>query len=275
MRKGPHILISYRRSDSAPYAGRLFDLLDERFPGSVFLDVESIAAGEDFIRRLEECVRDCDVLIAVIGKSWLSAQHEDGRRRLEDPQDYLRIEIATELRLGILVIPTLVDGARLPEAHDLPDDLAPLIRLQAAELRDSSFRKDAQSLRRRIEQATGRLARRKFPTVARMAFTVCSLLLVLALCSHYWLQTRPSGVVMGAIVDESHRGVEGVLVDATQYGRSVRTGKDGRFAVALGNNARNVVSITASKPCYKTLTTEIAVGDADSSIVLDPAPCHP
>src|SRR4051794_20054159 len=115
------IFISYRREDTGGYAGRLFDRLTEYFgSGQVFMDIAGIEPGADFAAAIEERLSDCDVFIAVIGLNWLSAKAKDGRPRIEDPNDYVRLEIATALRDAVRVIPALVGGATLPRADDLP-----------------------------------------------------------------------------------------------------------------------------------------------------------
>jgi hypothetical protein len=147
-----NIFISYRRSDSAPYAGRLFDRLTAHFSDpQVFMDLE-IKPGDDFVERLEEGVGRCDVLLVLIGPDWLGAADAEGGRRLDDPQDFARIEVLAALNRGIRVIPVLVGRAVMPSARDLPADLAPLARRQALELSDLRFRADTDRLIEVIEE---------------------------------------------------------------------------------------------------------------------------
>jgi TIR domain len=147
-----NIFISYRRSDSAPYAGRLFDRLTAHFSDpQVFMDLE-IKPGDDFVERLEEGVGRCDVLLVLIGPDWLGAADAEGGRRLDDPQDFARIEVLAALNRGIRVIPVLVGRAVMPSARDLPADLAPLARRQALELSDLRFRTDTDRLIEVIEE---------------------------------------------------------------------------------------------------------------------------
>jgi hypothetical protein len=141
-----NVFISYRRSDSAPYAGRLYDRLTAHFSDpQVFMDLE-IRPGDDFVERVEQGVSQCDVLLVLIGPSWLGALDDDGKRRLDDPADFARIEIATALARDIRVIPVLVGGGVMPTMRDLPEDLVPLGRRQAVELTDLRFRTDADAL---------------------------------------------------------------------------------------------------------------------------------
>jgi hypothetical protein len=122
-----HIFINYRRDDSSSAAGRLYDRLSSHFASNqIFIDVDNLAPGVDFVEAIEQSVGSCDVLIAVIGGRWLISSDEEGRRRLDNPDDFVRIEIATALKRGIRVIPVLVEGALMPRSRDLPDDLKSL-----------------------------------------------------------------------------------------------------------------------------------------------------
>jgi hypothetical protein len=134
------IFISYRRQETAWPAGRLYDVLVEHFPAEqVFKDVDSIEPGEDFVERITAAVSSCDVLLALIGPDWLTITDEEGLRRLDDPGDYVRVEIETALKREIRVIPILVDSARMPDANQLPPTLAPLARRNAVEINPLSF----------------------------------------------------------------------------------------------------------------------------------------
>ncbi len=141
------IFISYRRDDSPAYAGRLFDQLSARFGASqVFMDVDTLEPGVDFVQRIEESVGSADVLIAVIGRGWASAVDEDGRRRLDDPDDFVRLEVAGALRRNIRVIPVLVAGAKMPTTEELPDDLDGLARRNGLEIFDTDWRSGTERL---------------------------------------------------------------------------------------------------------------------------------
>jgi hypothetical protein len=126
------VFISYRRSDAGPYARLLQVQLSQHLHGTtVFMDMDSIDAGTDFAGAIESAVGSCRVLIALIGRRWLTVTDEGGRRRLDDPDDYVRFEIRTALERRSRVIPVLVDGAMMPQRQKLPDDLARLARLNA------------------------------------------------------------------------------------------------------------------------------------------------
>src|SRR5829696_9179420 len=141
------IFVSYRRDETAGYAGRLADRLNEHFgEHQVFRDIDSIEPGLDFAEAIERAVGSSEVLLAVIGKNWLTATDAAGYKRLENPDDYVRLEIAAALQRNIRVIPLLVQGASMPSADKLPDDLAPLSRRNAFELHDTSWRDDVRRL---------------------------------------------------------------------------------------------------------------------------------
>lgn len=134
------IFISYRRADSAGHAGRLYDSLCSHFGADrVFMDVDDIHPGEDFVQILDETERSCSALMVVIGKSWLGP-------RLNEAQDFVRREIAGGLRANLRVFPVLVQGAKMPEEGELPAEIAALAHVQAIEIRDERFRQDSTDL---------------------------------------------------------------------------------------------------------------------------------
>jgi hypothetical protein len=138
------IFISYRHQDSQSAAGRLADDLKERLRGvAVFRDVEAIEPGVDFVEAIERALHSCAVLLAVIGPRWLSPANAGGQRGVDDPDDYVRLEIATALRQSsVRVIPVLVEGARMPAAKELPEELHALCRRNAVELTDARWEYD-------------------------------------------------------------------------------------------------------------------------------------
>ena len=106
------------------------------------MDVANLELGVDFVEVIERSVGSCDVLIAVIGKRWLVFPDEEGRRRLDNPDDFVRIEIAAALKRNIRVIPVLVDGALIPPSSELPDDLKLLVGRNMLEVKHNSFAAD-------------------------------------------------------------------------------------------------------------------------------------
>ena len=116
----PRIFISYRREETAYPAAWLFDRLEARFgEEQIFKDVDSIEPGEDFVERITTAVASCDVLLALIGEEWLTIANEGGRR-LDDPKDFVRVEIEAALARDVRVVPVLVDDAVMPKADELP-----------------------------------------------------------------------------------------------------------------------------------------------------------
>lgn len=141
------IFINYRRSDSEGEAGRLFDELTLRFgPQSVFMDVAAIEPGRDFRKAIDQSVATCSVLLAMIGQEWLNSTDSQGTRRLDDANDFVRIELASALGRDIPVVPVLVRGARMPRVEQLPDDLKELAYRNAVELTHARWKSDVQVL---------------------------------------------------------------------------------------------------------------------------------
>jgi hypothetical protein len=150
------IFLSYRRQDSASATGRLADRLEEHFgPARVFRDHDSIVAGDDFAAAIRRAIEASTVLLVVIGPDWVDATLPGGLRRLDDPADWVRLEIEFAFAANLPVLPVLVEGARMPTAEQLPDSLAALARCQALELSDTRWRYDAERL---IETLQARFA---------------------------------------------------------------------------------------------------------------------
>lgn len=150
------IFISYRRQDSAGYAGRLFDRLSNRFGQSnIFMDIDAIELGVDFVQRIQEAVGSCDVLLAVIGPTWLTVTGANGRPRLYDPNDFVRVEVLTALQRNIRVVPLLVQGAQMPNESELPAELAPLSRRNGMGIEHASFDSDVNLLITKLEKILG------------------------------------------------------------------------------------------------------------------------
>ena len=146
------IFISYRREETAYAAGWLYDRLADHYGGGqVFKDVDSIQLGDDFVDVITRAVGSCDVLLALIGPHWLTATDGRGRRRLDNPGDFVRLEIEAALTRQVRVIPILVDDARIPHADELPESLSGLVRRQALELSPSRFESDTGRLLRVLD----------------------------------------------------------------------------------------------------------------------------
>ena len=150
----PSIFISYRRDDSAGYAGRLYDRLRGHFVKErLFMDIDNIPPGHDFVDVLDHAIASCNVVLALIGKQWLSITDADGARRLDNPHDFVRLEVATALRRNIRVIPVLLRGATMPPVSDLPADLQGVVRRQAFVINDDGFHRDVDRLIEAINTA--------------------------------------------------------------------------------------------------------------------------
>jgi hypothetical protein len=163
----PGIFISYRRDDSRHAAGRLLDRLRQTYqPDQLFLDVDHVVPGMDFVEVVLERVEACDAMLVIIGPNWLDARDEDGAHRLDNPHDLVRIEVEAALARNVRVIPVLVDDARIPRDDALPEPMRPLTRRNALRLTHEQWGSDVDRLvkvlrdivqpsRRRDGSATG------------------------------------------------------------------------------------------------------------------------
>ena len=169
------IFISYRREDASGHAGRLCDRLNARFGANrVFMDVEDVRPGQDFVQAIDETVAMCDHLLVVIGPRWLDAMN----RRRESDADYVSHEIRSGLRRGKTIVPVLVGGATMPAPAQLPSDLAELSRRNAVQIHDDRFDEDVERLARALgEEAPApnqeRSASRRW-LVAAAVLAVCA-----------------------------------------------------------------------------------------------------
>src|SRR6202166_506805 len=147
------IFISYRRGDEPGFTQALLGRLEQAFPAErLFIDVDNIPPGEDFVRMLESQVAQCDAMLTVIGNNWLDATNEHGGRRLDDPNDFVRIEIESALKQGKRVIPVLVHQARMPHPEELPEAIRSLSQRNAVRLTHERFRSDTQGLVKALQQ---------------------------------------------------------------------------------------------------------------------------
>ena len=152
------IFINYRRGDDPGHTGRLFDHLQNSFASEqLFLDIDNIPPGLDFVQVINERVAECDILLAVIGKGWIDARDGNGVRRLDHPDDFVRVEIASALSQGKRVIPILVGDATMPSADQLPDPIRPLARRNAVRLTYERFRADTLRLIKALQRGLGEI----------------------------------------------------------------------------------------------------------------------
>jgi TIR domain len=185
------IFVSYRRDDSRDIAGRLVDRLRQDYATEqLFLDIDAIPAGTNFETVLADRLKACDVLLAVIGPQWVNAKDANGKRRLDEPGDYVRREIAAALqRNDVRVIPLLVSGAEMPRADNLPDDLKPLAARQNYQLRYERFNADANDLVAQLATVVRPASRRRF---GRWAIPLGALAVFVAAGVIYHLATSVS-----------------------------------------------------------------------------------
>lgn len=235
------VFISYRRTDSDVAAGRLADdLSDILGPGRVFRDIDSLQAGEDFPRALDRALDSCSALIALIGSRWSNTVDGKGQRRLDDPTDWVRLEIARALERDIRVIPVLV-SATMPQKSELPDDLAPLLRRHALELTDRHWRQDVEGLAQALERIPGfgpRLAPHPGPGAGAVGFRIPSTAALVALAAalvvavagfwvlRSWDASRPASTENGAAAP----GPTGEPVDISPWVRIRDSGVEGTVA---------------------------------------------
>lgn len=152
------IFICYRRDDSSYAAGRIYDRLEQHFGSArIFMDIDKIRIGEDFVEAIGNAIGKCDVMVAIIGKGWLGASDKEGRRRLDDPSDYIRVEIASALRRDIHVVPVLIGDATVPSVDDLPQEIKPLARRHGIKIGHARFDADVDGLINGIEDVFTKL----------------------------------------------------------------------------------------------------------------------
>jgi cytoskeletal protein RodZ len=148
-----NIFISYRREDTEGFARGLFQSLEGAFGSDhVFMDVEAIGLGVDFVEAIDKSLASCGALLVLIGRDWVNCTDSAGRRRLDDPQDFVRMEVAKALEQNVRVIPVLVKGARMPAPEDLPELLRSVTRRQALELRHERWSQDVEHLASALAQ---------------------------------------------------------------------------------------------------------------------------
>ncbi len=165
------VFVSYRRSDSRHATGRLYDRLKSNFDDrDIFMDIDGIEPGMDFVEVLNDRVARCDIVLAIIGPNWLTAADDQGRR-LDHPDDFVRIELEAALSRNIRVIPVLVDGAQMPRADDLPENLRTLARRQSVPVRHETFGADSEL----IITAVGKVLKPKAPTPPPQIHTPASI----------------------------------------------------------------------------------------------------
>jgi hypothetical protein len=174
------LFINYRRDDSRADAGRLYDRLHARYPGRVFRDVGSLEPGVEWHDAIEKVLGTSDACIVVIGRNWLTVADPAGKRRIDDPRDTCRKEVATAIQHGMRVFPVLVGGARMPAEEELPDDVKPLARRNALEISEQDWDEDVNKLAKAIEKSLGWTPKRDKPRLSPIAMGIAAAVVVIA-----------------------------------------------------------------------------------------------
>ena len=185
------IFISYRRDESTGYAGRIHERLSHIYgTHSVFMDVDDVGPGTDFVSVIEDQIASCDILLVLIGPRWLTLQDANSRRRIDDPNDFVRIEISKGLARKIRIIPLLLNHASMPSEKSLPNDLKELSRHQAMELSEERWEYDFGKLAETLDSGPGKRKPRR-----NILAALCGIVLV-ALLAALWL-FKQSPIVTG------------------------------------------------------------------------------
>jgi hypothetical protein len=153
--QNPKIVVSYRRSDSA-MAGRIFDRLAQHFgKSSLFIDIDNVPFGVDFRKHIDDALQTSDLLIAIVGHNWLGSQ-PDGKTRIANAADPVRVELETALRRDLIVLPVLLDGASMPDPAELPETIRDFAYRNALEVESGrDFNVHIDRLIRAVEQTLG------------------------------------------------------------------------------------------------------------------------
>ena len=279
----PTVFISYRRDDAAGYAGRLHEALARRFgPDVVFRDIDTLLPGQDFVGAIDDRLRDCRVFLALIGREWIDARDSSGARRIDQPHDYVRLEIAGALaRPEVRVVPILIEGATMPAPGLLPADIRPLARRHAVSLRDDAWDHDVNRLTAAIGGAargtaggggmsatrpaalvSAAVRRRPFLAAAALAIAVAAI----------WLATRTNDAVPGKPLEppDSPTAAGGVAVTRPGNVAAARTderetvvppGEAGAYGLAIPA----VAEIVHDSVIYTLLSASMAPLDAETS----------
>jgi len=154
------VFINYRREETAGEARALFnDLVAELGEGSVFMDVDNIALGRDFREVIQERLASSDLMLALVGKNWVNATNRSGRRRLDDANDFVRLEIENALKRNIPVTPVLLQGAQMPSVEELPESLRAFAYRNGFELTHNRWESDVHEMMKRLGLGVSQEAR--------------------------------------------------------------------------------------------------------------------
>lgn len=231
----PRIFISYRRDDSTATVGRIHDRLVKAFgKDNVFMDVDIIPPGSDFAEVLEEELEKCDVLLIIIGQKWVTIADANGHKRLENPEDFVRIEVERGLaRHDLLVIPVLVDEALVPNPADLPESLGKIASLQVIQIRHNpDFHRDVDRLIKFLKRTT---LQRIQVTIRLLAVIITVILLLFIVNSAFRSNLNSTGTANTQITQT------GIAASATNT-----------------PSANSSINATSTQLAVQTLTTQNA-----------------
>jgi hypothetical protein len=261
------IFISYRREDAAGDAGRLADHLHKRFGKTqVFLDIDTIDPGTDFVRALQSSLQETAALLVVIGPRWTSLRDAAGVRRLDSPNDFVRLEVEAALGRNIPVVPVLVQGAAMPRAEDLPASLAALANRQAIGLDHAEFHDDAERLCDRLESviagkipASQSVLRRWWPAAAIVAVIALGLIGYIAMRS-------PTGSGAGVVVEPDPQAAA-ITAKALEQSRQAET----LVAEGLAQRRRNqfVEALATLTRARELAPNSATVREAQEDVAMD------
>jgi hypothetical protein len=279
------VFISYRRDDSAGHAGRLYDHLKRAFGADgVFMDLDDIGRGDTFADTLTAKLRESDVLIAVVGRRWLTLTDTAGQRRLDHPDDWVREEIRTALNAGHLVIPLRVDGAAMPASSDLPEDIRGLMARQWAEVRDGTpFQNDVDALTADIRR---RRARGTWAEWLRTHRIPAAAVLVMALAtggysaySYARANRVPVPLVSGQSLERATEALAAVGLRAGAISRRQTNDEADGWVIDQATPPQTLVSkgtavaLTVAAPQAVDLTRYVTVRDVGQSGTVAAAAC--
>ena len=202
------VFISYRRDDTGPAAGRVYDRLSHLLSKSnVFFDVSTIGGGEDFYKKITSEIGRSDAALVFIGDKWSEPVQPTGKARLWDPDDYVRAELRAALVRPILVLPILVAGARMPKPEQLPEDVKAITTKNALPLRHESFDDDTENILAAVLGATTKERRweGKGALWSKIAYAMggaaaASALMLVGALVHFWVLGRPLSASIGGAV---------------------------------------------------------------------------
>ncbi|TDH17927.1 tetratricopeptide repeat protein [Segetibacter sp. 3557_3] len=235
------IFISYRRSDSMDITGRMYDHLVNAFPGAtIFKDVDSIAPGDNFKTHIIDSIKHCRVMLIMMSRDWAMVKGTDGKRRLEDPDDIVRLEIETALQYQLTIIPVLINDVKMPDFALVPKSIQPILYLNAIQLRpDPDFKNDIGRLITRLQQIIGTKPKWLKPVGKYNLLIVAGIILTIALIYHYSSRNQVTTGSVGAseqtinsiegLVFVNGRETDSIVVRILELEKTAMTNSFGRF----------------------------------------------